>query len=385
MIKEVQIKEKKTRQSGLELLKIFGILLIVLSHAVQTLATEYPDFNYFIDITTPSTDLTRLALTLLRQCGILGNSIFFICSAWFLLDSSKTNFQKILRMVLDVWVISVLWLIASLLTPGISLTTELIIKSFTPIINSNNWYVTTYIIFCLIYPILNLIINRCNQKCHFWISVLLFSLFIVLPFIFNYTAFSKLPVWISAYFLLAYFKKYNTSLIQNKKANIILLILSVLGHTGLVLGTNAFGLYFQNIKINLLPWNNNANIFALIFAFSALNLFKTFNFSSKSINYISSLSLLIYILHENILFRQLYRPFVWQWIVDNFGYNNILVWVLICTIIMFICSILIAIIYKITLQRLIHYISDGFYLIIKKIVNFLFNSKEKRTNNSIGS
>ena len=185
MSKEVQIKEKQTRQSGLELLKIFGILLIVLSHAVQTLATEYSNFNYFIDITTPSTDLTRLVLTLLRQCGIFGNSIFFICSAWFLLDSSKTNFQKLLRMILDVWVISVLWLITSLLTPGISLTTELIIKSFTPIINSNNWYVTTYIIFCLIYPILNLIINRCNQKLHFWISVILFSLFIVLPFIFN--------------------------------------------------------------------------------------------------------------------------------------------------------------------------------------------------------
>ena len=48
MNKEVQIKEKKTRQSGIELLKIFGILLIVLSHAVQTLATEYSNFNYFI-------------------------------------------------------------------------------------------------------------------------------------------------------------------------------------------------------------------------------------------------------------------------------------------------------------------------------------------------
>ncbi len=95
----------RLRESGIELLKIFGILLVVLSHVVQTLG-NYVNINY------ASKSPTILALGVIRLSGNLGNIIFFFCSAWFLVDSKETNTQKVMRMLADIFVISVIWWIA---------------------------------------------------------------------------------------------------------------------------------------------------------------------------------------------------------------------------------------------------------------------------------
>ena len=83
---------KKERESGIELYKVIAIFLIVLSHVIQTL-TE-PNYvlgigeGTFINIATATTDLNVLLLALFRICGALGNNMFFICSAWFLVNSN---------------------------------------------------------------------------------------------------------------------------------------------------------------------------------------------------------------------------------------------------------------------------------------------------------
>lgn len=90
------------RESGIELLKILGIILIVLSHVIGTL-TDY------VEIGVASKDPTILILGILRLSGNLGNLIFFFCSAYFLVNSTKAPTQKVLRMLVDIFVISVIW------------------------------------------------------------------------------------------------------------------------------------------------------------------------------------------------------------------------------------------------------------------------------------
>ena len=58
----------KLRESGIELLKIFGILLVVLSHVVQTLGD-------YVNISYASKNPTVLALGVIRLSGNLGNII----------------------------------------------------------------------------------------------------------------------------------------------------------------------------------------------------------------------------------------------------------------------------------------------------------------------
>ena len=81
-----------TRRSGIELLKIAAILLIVISHITQTMHAPNPDIaysGYLIDLDSATRSLQTFVLILFRHFGVLGNTVFFICSAWFLLESDK--------------------------------------------------------------------------------------------------------------------------------------------------------------------------------------------------------------------------------------------------------------------------------------------------------
>ena len=130
-----------TRNSSIELLKIFAILLVVISHVLQTLhePNEYfANNDYLLDLSMATTNAQQLILALLRYSGALGNTIFFACSAWFLLDSEKANKKKLLRMLLDVWVISVLILIVVLILRGGSIGIKLMLKQLLPVTFDTN-------------------------------------------------------------------------------------------------------------------------------------------------------------------------------------------------------------------------------------------------------
>ena len=85
------------RDSGIELLKVIAILLIVISHVVQTLSSENPLIgysDYILDLSCATKEMQLVILMIMRHFGALGNSIFFICSTWFLLDSKIVSVKK---------------------------------------------------------------------------------------------------------------------------------------------------------------------------------------------------------------------------------------------------------------------------------------------------
>ncbi len=113
--------EVKKRCSGIELTKVFAIMFIVTAHVVQTLEAknEYITYSdYMINLKHVTTDPQTFALILLFYLGVLGNSIFFLCSAWFLLESKKVNRSKLLTMMLQMWSISFISLAAAYLIKG---------------------------------------------------------------------------------------------------------------------------------------------------------------------------------------------------------------------------------------------------------------------------
>ena len=350
-------QQPKMRQSGVELLKIFGILLVVLSHVVQTLESNYEGFSYALDFYSPTLNPTLLTLAVLRYSGNLGNTIFFICSAWFLTNSKRTTFQKILRIIGDVWVISMLWLLTAWLTKT-PLNEKQLLLSFFPIIKNSNWYITSYLVFCFIYPFLNFIIKRCDKKKHLFLALASFSLYITPNFLFNFPPYINWVLWSAIYLVISYFKLYRDDFCKAKKGNLILLLVGVLGNLILIFVSNAVGLKYPDSHASALMWATRSNVFMLAFCFALLNLFGQMRFRSKFINYISSLSLLVYVIHENIIFRRLYRPHIWQWIHDFLGYDCVLVWTVLFVIILFVLSCLIATVYKFTLQKIVYYIVD---------------------------
>ena len=78
---------------------------------------------------------------------------------------------------------------------------------------------------------------------------------------------------------------------------------------------------------------------------------------------VSSTTMLIYLFHENMLFRNLGRVDMVKYIYDSFGTSLLTVKVLIFTIIIFIVSLLLSLIYTNTIARITGKIAD--YLTVK--------------------
>ena len=160
--------KKIRRNSSVELLKIAGIVAIMISHVVHSLISSKADYS--IDIELASNNPTVIVLSVLRLLGVFGNTIFFICSAWFLIDSKGFKCKKWLSIITNAWIISIVILVISIVL-GVDLNKSLLLKSAFPTILASNWYLTCYVIFYAIHPLLNLVIRNISQKQHLRIVV----------------------------------------------------------------------------------------------------------------------------------------------------------------------------------------------------------------------
>lgn len=368
--------ELKDRNSSIELLKIVAILLIICSHVVQTLGSadsSLPFQDYVVNLATATTDISRLILTMLRYSGALGNTLFFICSAWFLLDSKRASKEKIITMLLDIWIISVIILGVMLCLKRGDIPLNLIIKSLLPTTFANNWYLTCYLLFYPIHPILNKIIGALTQKELLRVAVILSVLYIGFNYISSFFFPSALILWVTIYFDMAYLKIYMEDCLSKTRVNIAMLIVGLAGNCGIVILTNYLGLQIPFFESKLLHWNNNCSPFLILIALAAFNLARQRKFANPAINGVSKLSLLIYIIHENIFLRSYFRPMMWQYIYETFGYKYIVLWVFAMVAVIFAVSLIASVAYQLTLHRVVKIISKRLAETLAKAYNLLEN------------
>jgi len=361
-------QQKSLRDSGIELIKIFAVILIIISHVIQTLSKGEYISGYGVNLRYATTDLQTFVLIVLRYSGVLGNNIFFICSAWFLLESRNVNQKKLLTIILETWSISVIMLAITCLfknTKGIDF--KLAIKSFFPFTFGTNWYVVCYVLFYALHILLNHCIESLNQKELLKTTTVLGILYCGYNYIISSFYSSYLILWTTIYFIIAYMKKYLLKFCNNIKINILLLFMGIIGNIFIILITNVFGLRIIFFKEQLLHWNNNCSPFLLLAAFSLFNIGRNIHFQNRYVNYVSGLSLLIYIIHENLLVRTYLRPYLWECIYNTFGYDYILFWVFVLVTVIFIVSLVLSILYKNTIQQFIIHIVPKLYEMICKI------------------
>lgn len=371
------------RNSAIELLKISAMVLIVISHVLQTLS--YPNGNvlpqeYVVNLHQSTMKPQQFILSLLRYTGVLGNLIFFVSSAWFLVDKKTVNKKKLFQMLTDIWAVSVLILVCVFCLRRGDIPLRTIYWQFFPTTYQNNWYMTCYILLYAIHPFLNTIIFNMKQRTHLRCVLILLVLYEGIDFFQEGLFFSsELIVFITIYFLIAYLKTYNTETLTSKKRNICLILFGILGNFGMVALTNLIGMYAGAFSDQLMRWNILCNPFLLCVAIGAFNLARTVVFFDKRINYISSLSMLVYIIHENRLLRNYYRPLLWDYVYNTFGYDHILVWVFILSAIVFAFGILTSIFYKETLRKIVLKKSEKLYVILSNYENkfeaFLINKR----------
>lgn len=378
MLKEVkcmnQYKKKVLeRNSGIELLKVIAIVLIILSHTIQTLVSSNPYLltnNYVMAMPVPTTDMQTLLLTIFSHSGVIGNCIFFICSAWFLLESKKLNLKKVINIIVEIWLISVLiFLLLSILYNG-DIPKILKLNVFLPTTYASNWYMTCYVLFYLIHPLLNKAIYSINKKVLLSYSLLFFLLYVLVNYFYGGFFFpSPLILWITIYFMIAYMKLYMNEFSNNKKANLILTIIGIGGNVLMIIMNNVLSLNFSSLFNRLTFGVVNHNPFLILGVIGAFNMFKNMSFKSKVINSIASLSMLVYIIHENILLRTYVRPAMLGYIYKTFGYDYIILWVIILVLIIFVITLIVSFLYKILISKYVIKLSEYIYILLKKIVD----------------
>ena len=323
---------KKTRNSTIELLKIIAMFMIALSHSAQI--DEM--FNTHIE-----------NIAFIRQLGQIGNAIFIVCSAYFLVDSDKNKKEKIINIILDSFLISMIFLLVTM-SLGINISFEMLIKQFIPISLGNNWFITCYLLFYIIHPYLNMIIKNMDKK---QFTRLVFGLFVYLIiefFLKNKLNYSYLIGFVIIYFIVAYMKKYLQDFMQNRKLNFIILIIGLLLSYIILLFTKILGTNISFLSDKILYWNRFINIIFILIAISSFNIANSIKWEKKWINSISSLSLLFYLIHDNLLFRDCIKPVLYD---NYFKYLPPYLWLLIEATILFIGGVVLGKLYKETFHK----------------------------------
>lgn len=354
-------KNLANRRSGIELLKIIAIFMIVVYHVTQTLSSVNINYvsDYVINVKQATTSIQQLVLSFFSFAGAQGNFIFFTCSAWFLLESKKTNAKKIFAILADVWVISVIFLVGIGVIGGYSVTFKEILQSLLPSTFANNWYITAYILFYAIHVGLNWIIEKLTQKQLLSSCIIMGSLYFGLNYVMGGGLLfaTHMVTFIVIYFVVAYVKLYMPDFCQSVWKNITVFLIGIFSMCILTLFTNYLGLHINIFADKVTHWGGNSP-FLLMIAISLFNLFNKIDFRNKWINEISGLSLLVYIIHENLLFRTYVRPQIWTYIYHSFGYENVVLWDLLYAGALFVLSILAATIYKILIQKWLYKITN---------------------------
>ena len=357
----------KKRKSNIELLKIIAIILITIQHCITSCK---------IQTGLISNNSKSVFLILFRYIGLIGNNIFIICSSYFLVDSKKNNKQKIINILADSFVISLLWFIPCIVF-NIKLTGNDIFKELFPVSSGNNWFIACYIILYLIYPILNKLIDNISQITLLRIVIALAFMYAFIQFFLSgKLGYTNLLLFVFLYLLVAYLKKYKKKCCNNKKLNFIILFISIIMYIAFIIIPNYLALYNENarkamIVIGIKPsnsviyWSRNMfNPFGILIAVSLFNIINSSKvFYNKAINYLSSCSLVYYLIHENRLFREKIRPNLFVEFNNDHRYQ----WIILMFVLVLIGGMILAIIYKITFQKTVHRISNLIYKLIRTV------------------
>lgn len=351
---------KRERESGVELLKLIALFVIVVGHVMQTLISENPFFDnsYVFHVGEATTDYRSLLLCWLSAAGEMGNDIFFVCSCWYLLDSKKTNLKKVLYLIADVWVVNALFLAVFQAANLHELYPFEIIQCLFPTTYGLNWYITCYMLFYLIHPFLNMIIDGISQKVHLTANLIALVLYCVINYISPGHFFvNKIVGFVIIYFFVAYMKLYLMEFTASKSKNLICFFVGFLGLPLLILAVNFLGFKVGFLSDKLIRWGGFLSPFVLLTALSLLNLFKRKVYVNRFINSVAGMTMLIYLFHENYLFREYIRPRIWMYIYENFGYDHVIPILFVFSILQFLAAVILSAIYKVTLDKLVKKVS----------------------------
>lgn len=323
------MKDKITRQSNFELLRIICMIFIVLHHVLyhgKALSTinVHSDSYYFISF--------------LNSLSIVAVNCYVLISGYF---GIKSNFKvrKVIQLYLQVLFYSIIITLLFLIFSDLTLSKKLLVKMLFPVMTKSWWFITIYIILYILSPYLNKLLNSFSFIEYTKLIIILTFTFVIWPSIPNFSPIDtsngySLYNFITLYILGGYIRLYLNNLKISKNYYFTLYLIG------------SFLLTYHNVS-HARNINENYGIYGYNYYIIFLNslflfmFFKEINFSNNKINKISSLTLGVYLIHDNSLVRSIlydYLNYYQHFYKDNFFLYTFLIVLLIyitCSVIEF--------------------------------------------------
>lgn len=293
---------QQKRNSAIEMLRIFAMLAIVLSHACV---------HGGFDLSTAQMSFNRFAV----QWGTLGNlgvDIFVIISGFFLCVK-ETSAKSLSKLFVQLWFYSIALFLLCKFGFGYTYTLRQYLKVFLPTLFAEYWFFTAYIVLAIFSPYLNILIKTVTRR---QLQVALFCMIVMWVIIPTFTMSqlygAELPQFVMLYTIGAYFRKYPDNIFNNKAIRVMVTIFSFI----LLILSTVIVDYFA---IKFAVFQNRGTLFyernSLLIVGSAVGLFALAAyhkpFFNSLINTISGCTFGVYLIHENPAVREM----LWkQWL-----------------------------------------------------------------------
>ena len=277
------IGEKRERNSNIELLRILSMMLIIMNHYCASI--EYVQTKIWIN---------KLFKILLGSWGALGVDIFVLISVWFLCDKELMyDIRKIMLLALQTIFYMIIWTMIANRVGFADMSIKTLLKIVAAPFIGSYWFVTAYICFYIMIPILNWLANSLSDKqLEHMVLVMTITVIMFQMLVLGNPTYGIISTFSYLFFLISYLKRKPNNLIKQHCRSIsvgIYLLICICIFIGMEHGSSKL--------VEMV--SEKYSIFTILLATSVFYEFETKkSIVSKTINAVASATFGIYLFHS---------------------------------------------------------------------------------------
>lgn len=206
-----------SRSSNLELARIIAMLAIIAHHYVVN--SGVTDFLYGYDLTGKG-----VFLQLWGMWGKTAINVFVLITGYFMCEK-EFKWRRLIRLVLQVefWKIMLFPVFFIVDVPAADVRRSVLSIAFLPLLNVNNSFTSSFIVFYLFIPALKFIVDRGGAYLHAGTMALLFaSNTVSFSFFSNSFGFTEVSWYAFLFLLAAWLRRHPPRFISNPKTCFLL-------------------------------------------------------------------------------------------------------------------------------------------------------------------
>ena len=334
--------DKAKRLSGLDLLRCVAMMMVVVLHYLGK-------GGLLADLSGEQLGSVGIAAWLLEAFCIVAVNVYMFISGYFL-STSSFKLSRLLNLWLQVWFYSVVFGLIGALTgvvSGVTVDTHYFLTLLFPVSMGHYWFMTAYVFLYLLLPFISLAIQKMT-KAQMQVTILsLLTMFCVIksvmPVRFEMDGQGYDCLWYLCVFVVAaYVRKFGVPFLAKKGRCVLLYVIGCIGIFGVTMGLRQVYLHTGRFDTMLKMCMEYNHILPFLAAAGLTAAFIGLKVNQKAASIISKVAphaLGVYLLHENIGLRYSWQKWLGADRISNV--LQLLFWVLIAVVAVFVCGILV--------------------------------------------